>query len=219
MLDGQDDHQHKDSQEQVFHRAEVGHAAAAAKGGHAHRDQAEADGQHHGAGDHRGEEPAQRLQEEAQNSLKQTAQNGSAHHGAVGGEAAAHGSGYRIEYADKTGGSAHDNGNTAADGAQGEELDQGDQTGHQHGVLEQSDLKVCKFIAGQAAGAGDDEQRGQVSHKHGQHMLQTQGNGLAQRHFSLEAEGFLGELVLGLHKFLLQKNKWMPREMDFPGAF
>ena len=65
----------------------------------------------------------------------------------------------------------------------GPKLDQRDDAGHKHGVLQQADLQVGKLAACQAAGAGDDQQRGQVAHKHGKHMLQTQRDGVLEGHF------------------------------------
>ena len=37
-----------------------------------------------------------------------------------------------------------------------------------------------------AAGAGDDQQRGQVAHEHGADVLQAQRNGLPQGHFGFK---------------------------------
>ena len=64
--------------------------------------------------------------------------------------------------------------------ADGVKLHQCHDPGHQHGVLQQIHLQLCKFAAcSNAAGACDDEDRSQISHKHGQHMpLDAQG-GLA----------------------------------------
>lgn len=61
-----------------------GDDAGAAEEADAHRDQAQADSRHHYAGDHRWEEPAQGLDEEAQHHFSHAADEGRAHHRAVG---------------------------------------------------------------------------------------------------------------------------------------
>ena len=99
MLEEEDDHQHEDGQQQVLHRAEVLGCVAAAEGVDAHGDEGQTDGQHDRAGDHRREQLAQGLQKDAQHALEQAAQNGCAHHGAVGRDAAAHGSRHTVEHA------------------------------------------------------------------------------------------------------------------------
>ncbi len=58
-------------------------------------------------------------------------------------------------------------GTCAAHRADGEQLHQRDDTCHEHGVLQQADLQVSKLTACNAAGTGDDQQRGQVAHEHG----------------------------------------------------
>ena len=114
MLEEQDHHQHEHGQQQVFRGTEVLGCVAAAKGVDTHGDQGQTDGQHHRTGDHRGEELAQGLEEEAQHSLKQAAQNGSAHDGTVGQHTAAHGSSHTVEHAQEAGAGAHDNGDLTA---------------------------------------------------------------------------------------------------------
>ena len=186
MLEEEDNHQHEDGQQQVLHGAEVLGCIAAAKGVDAHRDQRQTDGQHHRACDHRGEELAQGLEEEAQHRFEQAAQNGRAHNGAVGQHAAAHGSRHAVENAEEAGRGAHDDGNLTAHGADGKQLHQRDHTGHEHGVLQQTDLKVGEFTARQTACARDDEQRGQVADEHGKYMLQAQRNGLSKGHLRVK---------------------------------
>ena len=46
---------------------------------------------------------------------------------------------------------------------------------------------LCVFAHG--TGTGDDEDRGQVAHKHGQHVLQAQGDCLSQRDTALKIVG------------------------------
>ena len=146
-----------------------------------------------------GEELPQRLQEEAQNRLEQAADDGCAHDGAIGDHTAAHGGGDAVEHADEAGGRAHDDGDPAAHGADGEQLHQGDDARHQHGILQQAQLQLGEFPAGDAAGAGDDQQRRQIAHKHSQNVLQTQRDRLAQRHFSVKLESRLMELKVIFH--------------------
>ena len=200
MLEDQDHHQHENRQQQIFHGAEVLGGIAAAKGVDAHGDQAQTDGHDHGAGDHRGEEFPQRLQEEAQHAFKQAADDGGAHNRAIGQHTAAHGGGNAVEHPDEAGGSTHDDGHSAADGAHGEQLYQRDNARHQHGVLQQVQLQAGEFTPGKAAGAGDDQQGGQIAHEHGQHMLQSQGNCLLQRHFAIQLEGGFGQTVGCFHE-------------------
>ena len=186
MLEDQDDHQHEQSQQQVFHGAEVLGFVAAAKGVDAHGDQRQTDGKHHGTRDHRGKELPQRLQEKAQHALKNAADDRGTHDGTVGQYTAAHGAYHTVEHPDKTGAGTHDNGHAAAHGSDGEQLHQGDHTCHEHGTLQQGDLQVCKLTTCNAAGTGDDQQRGQVAHEHSADVLQTQGDGLLQRHFTVK---------------------------------
>ena len=129
---------------------------------------------------------AQGLEEDAQHALEQAAQNGCAHHSAVGRDAAAHGGRDAVEDAEEARAGAHDDGHLAADRAKAVQLHQRDDARHEHGVLQQAHLQVCKLTACDAAGAGDDEQRGEVAHEHGENVLQAQRDGVAQRHLRLE---------------------------------
>ena len=108
------------------------------------------------------------------------------HHGAVGRDAAAHGGSHAVEHAQKARAGAHDDGHLAAHGAEAVQLHQRDDARHEHGVLQQAHLQVCELTAHEAAGAGDDEQRGEVAHEHGEHVLQAQRDRVAQRHFRLK---------------------------------
>ena len=189
MLEEKDDHQHEEGQQQIFHRAEILGFVAAAEGVDAHRDQGKTDGKHHGAGDDGGEQLAQGLEEDAQHALKDAAQNGGAHDGTVGRHAAAHGGSHAVEDAQKARRRAHDDGHLAAHGADAVQLHQRDDAGHEHGVLQQAHLQIGKLAACNAAGAGDDQQRGQIAHKHGENVLQAQRDGVLQRHFCLKLIG------------------------------
>ena len=186
MLEEEDDHQHEDGQQQVLHRAEVLGCVAAAEGVDAHGDEGQTDGQDDRAGDHRREQLAQGLQKDAQHALEQAAQNGCAHHGAVGRDAAAHGGSHAVEHAQEARAGTHDDRHFAAHRAEAVQLHQRDDARHEHGVLQQAHLQVCELTAREAAGAGDDEQRGEVAHEHGEHVLQSQRDSVAQRHFRLK---------------------------------
>ena len=98
-----------------------------------------------------------------------------------------------MENADKTGTGTHDDGDFSTDGTDGKELYQSDDTGNEHGILEQSDLKGCQFcISGcgrDTAGTTDDQDRGQVADKHGKDVLQTKRNGLTERDLPIEFIG------------------------------
>ena len=173
----------------------------AAEGAHAHADEGQTDGHNHGAGDDCGEQLTQGLQEGTQHGLKQAAYNRRAHHGTVSQDAAAHAVGHALEDTDKAGAGAHDDGDLTAHGADGEQLDQGDQTGHQHGVLEQRDLNGRKLLCAAAGGTGvgDDQDGGQIAHKHGQNVLEAQRNGLPQRQTALKVSG--GRIIFLFHTF------------------
>ncbi len=153
-----------------------------------------------------GEELAQRLQEEAQHTFKDAADDGSAHDGTIGQHTASHAADNAVEHADKTGAGTHDDGHAAAHGADREQLHQRDHTGHEHGALQQGDLQVCKFTTGNAAGTGDDQQRGQVAHEHGADMLQAQGDGLAQRHLAIKLVSSLFKLTIPSKMFHSPQN-------------
>ena len=162
---------------------------AAAKGIDAHRNQAQTNGHHHRTSDNRGEELAQGFQEEAQHGFKQAANDGGPHDGPVGHHPAAHGGGHGIEDPNKAGGGTHDDGHLAAHGPDGKQLHQGHNARHQHGILQKMELQLCKLPTGNAADAGNDQQRGQIAHKHGENVLQAQRDGVLQRHFCLKLIG------------------------------
>jgi len=175
MLEEQDHCQHKDSQQQIFHGAEIFGCIAAAKGVDADGNQAQTNGHNHRAGYNGREEFAQRLQEEAKDTFKQAADNRRAHDGTVGNHAAAHRCGDRVKYAQEAGGGTHDDGDIAADGTDGEQLNQGDKAGYQHGILQKMQLQICKLTGCDSAGTGNDQQGSQVADEHSQNMLKTRG--------------------------------------------
>ena len=186
MLDHEDDHENEKCEQQIFHRAEVLRGVAAAEGVDADRNERQTDAQNDRTGDDRGEEPAQRLEEEAENGFKQTAEDGRAHDSAVSDNAAAHGRRNAVEYADEARAGAHDDRNLAADGSDGEQLDERYHTCDKHRVLKYADLKIRELTACDAARAHDDEQRRQVADKHGENVLKSERNGPGQRHFGVE---------------------------------
>ena len=185
-----------------------------AEGAHAHADQRQTDGHDHRAGDHRREEAAQGFEEGAQHRLKQAAHNGGTHHGAVAQDAAAHDGVDALEHADEAGTGTHDDGHLAADGAHREQLDQRDDAGHQHGVLEQRHLDPGEFLrpAAGRTGTGDDQDGGQVAHEHGQHMLQAQGYRLTPGQFALE---LVGSDILLVLDFLFHLLAAFPPTLGF----
>ena len=190
VLQHHDNRQHQQTQQEVWQGAEVLGPAASGEGVHAHADEAQADGQHHAAGDHRREELPQGLNEKAQGRLADAAHHGRADDGAVGQDAAAHGGvgGHALHDPQKAGAGAHDDRHLPAHGADGPELNQGDEARRQHGVLEQGDVQRG-LLAGNAADAADDHQRRQVAHEHGQYVLHPQGDGLAQGNAPVEIVG------------------------------
>ena len=60
-------------------------------------------------------------------------------------------------------------------------------------------LQGGKFTACNTAGTGDNQQGRQIADEHSQNMLQTQGDCLGQRHFSIQLEGFFRQSVCLLH--------------------
>ena len=190
------DHPAKRGAQRAHKRA----GAAAAEKADAHGDQAQADGRHDHAGDDRREEPAQGLNEEALHHLPHAADQGRAHHRAVGinaglhiggdgpgGNARHHADGNGLVDADEAGGGAHDDGQPRADGADGIELKERDKAGNEHGVLQQRDTqRLIACVHRDAADGHQDQQRGQVANEHGQHVLQAQRDRLPQRQPSVE---------------------------------
>ena len=174
MLQRNDDHQHQSSQEQVFHGAVILRGASAAEGSHTYGNQGQTDGKHHGTGHNCREEAAQGLQHKAQNRLKKAANQGSSQNRAVRQDTAAHNACHAVEYADKAGAGTHDNRHLSAHRTDGVQLNQGYNSRHQHGVLQKRYLHLRKFRTGaDSAGSCDNQNRGQISHKHGQHMLES----------------------------------------------
>ena len=99
LADDQNNHQHEQRQQQIFHRAEILRGVAAAEGIDADRDQRQTDTQHDRAGNDRRKEFAQRLEEKAKYRLKQAAENGRTHNRAIRNHTAAHGSRNAVEHA------------------------------------------------------------------------------------------------------------------------
>ena len=167
---------------------QISRAVAAAERVDADADEAQADRKDDGTRDDGREEAAQRLQEETKHSLEQAADDRSAHDGAVGNETAAHRRRYGIEHADEARRRAHDDRNPAANRPDAEKLNQGHNACDPHGVLQQRQLDIGKLGSRQAARTRHDQKRRQVTHEHGQNMLQSQGYRLSEGHVSLERE-------------------------------
>ena len=204
MLENQDRDHGDQTKEKIPHVSKVGNCgAAASEEVDANGNQAQADGNDDGAGHDRGEEFAQGLDQETKAHLKDTADDAGTHNGAVGknagvdvrcndacGNACQHTSGNGVIDADKAGRGPHNDGQPAADGTDGIELDKGDEAGDQHGVLQQRNPQIRKAVAVcQAAGPHNDQQRGQIADEHRQHMLQAQRDRLSQRDASVEGIG------------------------------
>ena len=186
MLHRQDDDEDDKRQAQVFGGTEISRAVAAAERVDADADEAQSDRKDDSTRHDGREEAAQRLQEEAQHAFKNTADDGCAHDRAIGQHTAAHRAHNAVEHTNKAGAGAHNDRHCAAHGSDGKQLHQRDDTCHEHGALQQGDLQVCKLAACNAAGAGNDQQRGQVAHEHGADMLQAQRDGLTHGHFGFK---------------------------------
>ena len=160
--------------------AEVGGPAAAAPGVHAHGQQGQADGNNHAGGHHRREEALPVPGAQAHQALKNAAQDDRANHPLI----AQIRIGANDQEASKEGeADAHYDGQLGADFPDGVELHAGADTGGKHGALEQAGDLHCGeviFRPPHQGGAAHNEHRGKVGHKHGQNMLQAEGDGLGQ---------------------------------------
>ena len=167
--------------------AEVGGPAAAAPGIHAHGQQGQADGDDHAGGHHGGEEALPVPGAQAHQALKDTAQDDRADHTLI----AQIGIGADDQKTSKEGeADAHDNGQLGADLPDGIELHTGADAGGKHGALEQAgDLHRSEvvFRPTHQGGAAHNEHRCKVGYKHGQHMLQAEGNRLGQGNTPIES--------------------------------
>ena len=198
VLEDQDNSHNRQSNQKVFNRTVIRGRISAAERGHTYADQRKSDGEHDGSGNDGREEFAQRLQENTEDRFKQAAQNTCAHNGAVSDHAAAHRFRNAGEHADKTGACSHNNRNFSADRADGKKLDQRNNAGDEHGVLQQRNLQGHQFTA--VAGRRNDEDRREVADKHGENVLQSQRNRLMQRKTAFKFIG--GTIFLGLSWFL-----------------
>ena len=185
VLEEKDHCENEEREKKIFKRTEVLGVVTAAEGVDADGDQAQTDGKNDRTRYDSGEEFSQRLDEEAENAFKETADDRSAHDGAVSDNAAAHGFGNALENADKAGGRTHNDRNITADRTDGEELDQRNDTRYEHSVLEQVELEGREFTAGKTARTGDDDKRCQVADEHGENVLKTERDRLFQRHFAI----------------------------------
>ena len=188
MLQNQNDNCDNQTDSQIFQRAVVICTRAAAERADTNADQRQTDGQYDRTGDNRREKAAQRLEECAQNGLKQTADNRGAHHRAVGDHTAAHYIGDTAEHADKSGAGTHDNRYLTADRTDRKQLDQCNNTRYQHRILQQRYLNRGKILCSADRGTGihDDQQRRQIADKHRQHVLQSERDRLLNRNPSLK---------------------------------
>ena len=84
-------------------------------------------------------------------------------------------------------------------GADGEQLHQRDDAGDGHGVLQQRRAqRAVTGVRRQAAGAHDDNQRGQVADEHGHDVLQAEWDGLLQGKSAIKGIRRAGFRSLGL---------------------
>ena len=176
-LERQARHQRDGTQRQVTQAAEIGRTAAAAKRRGAHRKQREADGRdHHGSHDRR-DNPAPVLREQAKHAFDAAAHDdgtrGRAH--AVCGHHARHNGNEREA-------DAHDDGQSAAQAPDGEQLDKRADACNEHGRLNHP----ARFRIAKAGHAGNDHDRRQVRHEHGQDVLDAIGHRAQNRYVAVE---------------------------------
>ena len=195
MLENEDCNERHKAEEEVPQRTVVGVCAAAAEKADADGKQAQANGYDNRTGDHRREESAQGLDDEAQTGLKESANQRGTHHRAVGIDASRntggngtgrdaghHTCGNGFIDADKAGGRTHHDRQSRADRPDGIELQKCDDSRHQHCVLQQGDTQRSESgVRRDAADGHKDHDGREIADKHGQHMLQAKRNGLQQR--------------------------------------
>ena len=118
---------------------------------------------------------------------------------------------------------AHDDGQLGADLPDGIELENGADTGGEHGALEElGDLHRGQVAVGapHQGGAAHDEHRRQVGDEHGQHVLQAEGNRLGQRDPPVQpidvvcADGF-DDRFLVFHRSHLTLNPMLYKNLFF----
>ena len=186
---------------QVFRFAEAGVSEAAAEGVGADAEQGETDGRHD-AGRHDGRhKAAPPPRSQPQHPFEAAADEGCAQDGAVAVPGADDAERGHEGEAD-----AHDDRQPAAQGTDGEQLQQGPDAGNDHGCLDQAaDFRRTEF-----AHAADDQNRRDVGHEHGQDMLQAERNGLLHGNFSIQ---LVNGVLLRLHTlppacFLTPGTRW-----------
>ena len=170
-------HQGDGTDNQVLRLAEVGIPEPAAEGIGADAEQGEPDGRHD-AGRHDGRHkaaPPPRAQ--AQHPFEAAADEGGAQDSAVPVLDADD-----AERGHESETDAHDDRQPAAQGPDGKHLQQGPDTGDDHGRLDET---ACLFRP-QMHHAGYNQNRRDVGHEHGQDMLQAERNGLLHGNFSIQ---------------------------------
>ena len=168
----------------VLGGAEVSGAEAAGERVGTDRKQGETDGDNHGRGDGRGDDFDPVLGEKTEQAFHDTADNDRGHHRAVafgGGDA----DGDRQEGETD----AHHDGEPGPHRLKdGEELDERTDTGDNHCVLDEVGLEGGV----QVADAGQNHNGSDVRDEHRQHVLETDGECLPKRHFTVQGKGGIG---------------------------
>ncbi len=184
------------AQQQVVRRAKVLGVTAAKRAG-ADGEQRVADGRHHRSGHHRRDDPPPVFGKQAERSLDKAAHQHRADHRlvAVGGADIA-------QNGDKGKADAHDNRQPRADPPDRIQLNQRRDARHKHRVLQQH----RNLRAVQSRRRADHGDRGQVRHKHRQHMLQAEGNRRSQRHPSIQLVDVGGRNILFFWKCFRHKH-------------
>ena len=173
----QADHQRERSDNPVMKAAEIGRALSARKAIGSDGKERETDGGHHRGCHDMGNQLGPLVWKKAQKALHHTAHDNGSHqrtHALVASDR----DGQRKEGERDT----HHDRQARAHLPDGIQLHKGADAGNDHTILNQSGTDALI----QAYDARQDDDRGDVGHEHGQDVLKSEGNGLRQRHSSIQ---------------------------------
>ena len=192
QLERQAGNQRYKPERQVLPGTEVLGSAAAAEARGTHVEQREADRRDHDGGDDGRHEPTPILGRQTQHKFQQTADHYRADHRAIALVRADRHGGRHVGEGD-----AGDHRKSRADEPRAVQLQASAQARNQQAGLDDGG----RLGRGHLRGRGDDEDRGEVRHEHGHHMLQAERNALpegywrVQRRQRLKGYGMIGFLL------------------------